>query len=833
MDRIGRRLLVLAGAALVAAGVASSIGVAAPRATPLQQANALLPQMTRDEKISLVANGGAGVPRLGIPALAPSDGPNGIRNGSPPRTAFPNAQVLAASWDTTLAQRFGGAVGDEAVAKGFNILLGPTVNILRTPLWGRAAETLGEDPFLSGQIAAAEVRGLQSRHVIAEVKHYAANNQEIERHGDLFNGLSPAVNVIVSDRALREIYFPAFAAAVQDGGAMSVMCAYPQVNGAYACKNPSLLGALKQDLGFTGFVGVDATLAVRDALAAANAGTDNFELGVLLGIPPAQAAAQVSPERLDDKVRRILTALATVGLLDGPVGPESTDHLALAAQIAAEGTVLLKNESGALPIRSGVRSIAVIGYDAGPGTQNMEGGSAAVVGGPVVTPLDAITARAGQGVAVTYAPGTLGVVPLPIVPSAVLTPSSGTGPGLLGTYYASIDESGSPLGVFVSPTIDFGTALTPPGSHSARFTGTLTPTATGTHRFSLEHAGNARLTMDGRLVANGDTEGLGPSLGLVGAPPQTFQGLADLTAGHAVPIQLDYSIGASVVGSPLHLGWAPPDAAPVQAAVAAARAAEVAVVFVNDVTGEGMDRSGLGLPGDQDALIEAVAAANPRTVVVLHTSGPVLMPWLSSVAAVVQAWYPGERSGEAVAAVLFGDVNPSGKLPMTFPADESQGVARTPAEYPGVDGAVHYDEGIFVGYRFYDQFGQEPLFPFGHGLSYTTFALDHLRLTRRARGTLHVSVRVTNTGTVAGAEVVQLYIGFPESTSEPPNQLKGFAKVRLRPGQRQRVRMTLRQPSFAVWDDGPAVVPGTYALRVGTSSRALPLAASIELAGGE
>ena len=449
----------------------------------------------------------------------------------------------------------------------------------------------------------------------------------------------------------------------------------------------------------------------------------------------------------------------------------------------------------------------------------------------MVTPLDAITARARQGVAVTYAPGTLGVVPLPIVPSAVLTPSSGAGPGLLGTYYATMDESGSPLGAFVSPTIDFGTALTPPGSRSARFTGTLTSVATGTHRFSLEHAGNARLTIDGRLVANGDTEGLGPALGLVGAPPQTFQGLADLTAGHAVPIQLDYSIGASDIGSPLHLGWAPPDPALVQAAVAAASGAEVAVVFVNDVTGEGMDRSGLGLPGDQDALIEAVAAANPRTVVVLHTSGPVLMPWLSRVAAVVQAWYPGERSGEAIAAVLFGDVNPSGKLPMTFPADETQGVARTPAEYPGVDGAVHYDEGVFVGYRFYDQFGQEPLFPFGHGLSYTTFALDHLRLTRRARGTLHVSVRVTNTGTVAGAEVVQLYVGFPESASEPPNQLKGFAKVFLKPGRRKRVRMTLRQPSFAVWNDGPAVVPGTYALRVGTSSRALPLSASVELAG--
>src|SRR5262249_35635915 len=294
------------------------------RPTPLQQANALLAQMTRDEKISLVANGGAGVPRLGIPPLAPTDGPNGVRHGPPPRTPFPHAQVLPASLDTPPPPRLRAAAGDEAVPKGFHIRRGPTGNILRTPLWGRAAETLGEDPFLSGQIAAAEVRGLQSRHVIAQVKHYAVNNQEIERHGDIFNGFSPAIDVIVSERALREIYFPAFAAALQDRCALPVMCAYPQVNGLYPCQNPSILGALKNDLGFTGFVGIDATVAVRDALAAANAGTDNFQLGVLVGIPPAQAAAQVSPERLDDMVRRILTALATAGLLDRPAGPGST-----------------------------------------------------------------------------------------------------------------------------------------------------------------------------------------------------------------------------------------------------------------------------------------------------------------------------------------------------------------------------------------------------------------------------------------------------------------------------------------------------------------------------
>ncbi len=826
------RVLATAGALLVALAAAS-----APRPTPLQQANALLARMTLDEKISLAADGSAGVPRLGIPGLAMADGPNGVRPGPPSGTAFPTAEIVAASWDSALAARFGTALGAEAAGKGFNLLFAPTVNILRTPRWGRAAETLGEDPFLAGRIVAAEIQGMQNQHVIAQVKHFAANNQEIQRTGNPFGVplLSPAVNVLVSERALQEIYYPAFKAAVQEGGAASVMCSYPQINGLYACQNPATLGALKHDWGFTGFVGPDAILAVRDTLAAINAGVDNFQLGGV-GLPPVQVLHQVAMERLDDMVRRILSAMFSVGLFDPPApGVVGTpEHRALAAEIAASGSVLLKNDGHVLPLGPGVGSIAVIGYDAGPGTQTAEGGSASVVGGPVVTPLDAITARAGQGVQVHYAPGTLGVVPLPTVPAGVLTPSSGSGPGLLGTYYASMDGSGSALGAFVSPTLDFATALIP-GAHSARWTGTLTTTTTGTHRFSLEHAGVARLSIDGQLVASGDNEGLGPVLGLLGAPPQTFQGLASLTPVKPSSITLEYSVGSAVVGSPLHLGWQPPDPTLVAAAVAAARASDVAVVFANDVTGEGMDRSSLALPGDQDGLIAAVAAANPRTIVVLHTAGPVLMPWLAQVAAVIEAWYPGERTGDAIAALLFGDVNPSGRLPMTFPADETQGPAKTAAEYPGTNGAVHYDEGIDVGYRFYDRAGEQPLFPFGHGLSYTSFALDRLRLTRRHGGTIHVSVRVTNTGARAGAEVVQLYVGFPDSTGEPPSQLEGFAKVFLKPGQRHRVRMTLRPASFAVWStaEGAFVVqPGVYALRVGTSSRDLPLGASVELRSG-
>lgn len=804
--------------------------VTASPSDPIARANALLAQMTFEEKVALAANGQAGVPRLGIPPISASDGPNGIRGGGPGKTAFPNAQVVAATWDLALAERFGRALGAEAAGKGYNLLLGPTINILRTPKWGRAAETFGEDPFLAGRIAVAEIRGIQSQYVMAEAKHFAANNQEIERLGDLAV-FSPAVDVQISERALREIYFPAFRAAVEESGVASVMCSYNRINGRYACENPEVLGILKDEWGFTGFVEPDALLAVRDTVAAALAGTDQFALGSI-GAPPVDTALrQIPVERLDDMVRRILTAMISVGALDHPVtgNPDadvsSAAHRALAAEIAAQGTVLLKNDGGLLPFDETLESIAVIGYDAGPGTQTMVGGSAAVVGGPIVAPLDAITARAGA-MPVRYAPGTLGLVPLPVLPADVLTPASGEGPGLTGTYYATLDWSGAVVRTEVVPTLDAANVLGA-GALSVRWTGTLTPPVSGTYRFSFDYAGIVRLFIDGELIASGDSEGLGhPPFALSGVAPATAHGVATLSAGVPVSITVEYSAGSSLVGGVLHLGWQEPDPTLHAEAVAAAASADVAVVFVNDVTSEGMDRESLRLPADQDALIAAVAAANPKTVVVLHTSGPVLMPWLADVAAVVQAWYPGERSGEAIAAVLFGDVAPAGRLPMTFPASEEQGPGQQASEYPGINATVRYEEGVFVGYRYFDAFEQEPLFPFGYGLTYTTFALADLAVEDADGGAFDVSVSVTNTGPRAGAAVVQLYVGFPAAAQAPPNQLKGFDRVELAPGETARVTMRLERDHLAVWDEeaGAWVVhPGAYAIRVGSSSRDLPL----------
>jgi beta-glucosidase len=640
---------------------------------------------------------------------------------------------------------------------------------------------------------------------------------------------------VVSERALQEIYFPAFRAAVVEGQVASVMCAYPQVNDLYACQNPYLLGTLKNAWGFLGYVGPDAILAVRDTLAAIDAGTDNFQLGTLLGDPPAQVLDNVPDEKLDDMVRRILTAMFSVGIFDYPNTGDpnavvtSAAHRALAADVAAAGTVLLKNDAGALPLGADVQSIAVIGYDAGPATQNMEGGSPAVIGGPVVTPLDAITARAGQGVTVTHADGTLGLVSLPVLPAAVLTPSSGSGPGLFGTYYPTMDWNGSPVDQFVSPTIDANAVLVS-GSYSARWTGTLTPQVSGLHRFSMRHTGIARLYIDGQLIASGETEALDGGHPGVAADHRAGDrdahrrnSRADRRRVLARAVHHQHRSASRLAAT----GRRAPGRGRFRRR---RRRCGGRLRQRRHVGGHGpYDAGAAGRSGRAHRGRRGGEPAHDRR---LHTSGAVLMPWLPQVAAVLQAWYPGETSGTSIAAVLFGDAEPGGRLPMTFPADATQGPGTLLAQYPGVGGEVHYDEGIDVGYRYYDRFVQEPLFPFGYGLSYSSFNVDRLRV-RRRRGTYYgVRARVTNTGSRAATTVVQLYVGFPASTGEPPNQLKAFAKVALQPGRRKRVRFLLDSSAFATWSTADAewvVYPGDYAIRVGMSSRDLPEEAVVTL----
>ncbi len=861
--------LVLAGAALLllagpgaSAGSASSgsAGDAAspwsnPHQLPARRAAELVAAMTQAEKIELVASDSSGIPRLGIPPLAFIDGPNGIGEGSSHVTAFPDAETVAASWDRSVAGGYGDALGAEAASKGDTLLAAPTINIVRTPKWGREAETLGEDPFLTSTLVVPEIRAIQRHHVIAEVKHYAAYNQEIGRLGNPL--ATPAVNDRVSQRALQEIYFQGFRAAVAGGHAASVMCSYNQINGLPSCQSPGTLGMLR-GFGFSGFVEPDALLAVRDEVAAANAGVDNFQLGSLATavggselpiITAAVSSGRISPSRLDAMAMHVLESMFAVGLFDHPrhgsAGAPATSpsHRALATRIAEQATVLLRNRGGVLPLSPATGSIAVIGHDAGPGTQIEENGSPAVAHGPVITPIAAIRSRAGRTMRVSYTPGTLGVVPLaPLAPAAL---SAGASHGWRASYYTSSDLTGPALRTRTVPSVDFQSPIKPlspipgtAGAQSARFTATLTPPRTGLYRFSIAVAGIVRLYIGGRVVLSGDCEfaradrGLGGLTADPGAPIIALQGVAELKAGRSVPIELTYSTGSSIVGASLTLGWQPPTPGLVAAAVRAARHARVAVVFANDITSEGMDRSSLDLPGDQNQLIEAVAQANPRTIVVLHTAGPVLMPWLTKVAGVLEAWYPGQQTGAAIAATLFGDVDTAGRLPVTFPASEREGPASALAQYPGLGGSARYDEGIFVGYRFYDRFGQRPLFPFGYGLSYTTFALGSPHIRPLGAMRYDISLRVTNTGSRTGADVVQLYLGDPPAAGEPPRQLKAFAKVWLRAGGASTVHLRLDRQSFSVWRSSTqsfAAIPGRYVVSVGTSSRDLPRTAAITI----
>jgi beta-glucosidase len=799
---------------------------------PGQRAGELLAALTFDQKVAVALNDLTPVASLGVPPLSWDDGPSGIRTDG--TTSFPSAQTLASTFDRGLAHAYGEAIGAEARGKGFNWWLGPAMDIARTPLAGRQPENLGEDPFLAGETVAGEIAGAKSRHVIATLKHYVANNQEYERIGFALpgGGRSGGLNAIVSERALQELYEAPFKRAIRAGNADSVMCSYNRLNGPQTCESPSLLADLKAS-GFDGLVVPDFGLAVRDPLAATLAGVD---LPALTGAGGRTAAmftsGQVPAARLDDIVRRTLFALFDSGAFDDPLSPPAPDvstpeHEALAARVSEDGMVLLKNDRHALPLAgSRLRSIAVIG-PAGGDAVFVSGGSSGVTPTPgsAVTPLAGIAARAGSGVKLNVAQGSLGDVPLPTI-------VHGDAPGFQGTYWNNGDFDGAPALTRVDPTVDLAAAPAGVGPlWSARWTGTVTPSESGLYRLSLLQAGLATLYVDGRPVGPGYRE----ATQFITGPLYPMQAAVRLTAGTPVSIRIDYSSKANLFGAQVHFAWQPPSASGVAAAVDAARHADAAVVVVNNAQGEGMDRVSLALPGDQDQLIDAVAAVNHRTIVVLNTAGPVLMPWRHRVGAVLQAWYPGQQFGTALAAVLFGDSDPGGRLPVTFPASDAQGPAppTRPERYPGVNGEERYDEGIFVGYRWYDQFHQQPLFPFGYGLSYADFRFGDLRLELdRGRGGVTAWTRVTNTSRRAGSTVAQAYLSFPRLAGEPPRQLKGYEKVHLGPGRSAVVSFHLDRADLAYFDERvhrQVVADGRYTLFVGSSSRDLPESESFDL----
>jgi beta-glucosidase len=718
--------------------------------TPQCRTLKMIQAMSLEEKISHVMERPK-ADRFAIPSLNAADGPNGFAMGpfpGPPRpsalgvTAFPNEIALAATWDRNRASAFGQALAEEWRGKGSSEIVGPTLNIMRSWHWGRSAETFGEDPFLNGKMAAAEVAAIQKAHVIAMIKHFAGNNQDADRVGHFpdFTG----INEIISERALHEIFYPGFREAIQAGGAAAVMCAYNQINGTFACNHEKVLGQLKQ-WGLVGAVTPDAVFALHDPLLALKAGVTFVGPEKLLEDLVAQG--QLSAQTIDRILYDILFPIFKLGIYDDP--PPGTpaarvttnEHVALSKQIIEESTVLLKNKDQLLPISATrVKGIAVIGAAAGREAITGEEGPSVFVE-KLSVPAEAMQARAGTAMKVSYHDVGVGIRALPLLQGDVLSPSSGPGHGLTATYYrggtwsgepavtrveAGVDIHGLPASELGQVTFSFGP---PKLSWSARWTGTLTPPSSGDYVFSLDGAGTASLRIDGRTVVR---------LQKVSFRTTAF-GSAHLTAGTPVNLELEHSNDYAVLGSALHLGWDAPHPQEMAAAMEAAKSADIAIVFAGEQLGEGMDKTSLPLPGNQDALIEAVAAQNPHTVVVLNTSTPVGMPWLDKVDAVLEAWYPGQESGAGIAAVLFGDADPGGRLPMTFPASADQGPGADAEAYPGVHGKAEYSEGIFVGYRWYDQYQQAPLFPFGFGLSYTKFQYSSLRL-KRVENAVSVSV---------------------------------------------------------------------------------------------
>ena len=805
----------------------------------VDRAGDIVGKMSLEDKIALACADFAAVAHLGLPALSFTDGGNGVRVADD-ATVFPACVSLAAAFDEQLAYRFGSAVGQETRSAGHNVLLGPALDIARTPLGGRQAEAFGEDPYLTGILGAAYVRGVQ-RNVVAMVKHFVVNNFETGRTGSGWppSDRGPAVDIRVSRRALEEIYFPPFRRALLDAGAGSVMGSYNQVNGCYACQNPALLATLEDQWGWGGFVAPDFMFAVRDPLAATRAGLDLPGLDDSEGRRPEDfTSGRIGQDRLDDVVTRMVSTMVTHGLIDRPAavpGPPAAESLKLAADVAVAGSVLLVNKAGTLPLGEDPRTLAVIG-PAGLDAIYVMGGSPSVKLHPhrVVTPLAGIRQRAGSRIRVEHAQGSWGDTPLPGIPPALLsTPLASAGPGVLAEYVDGPAERPGKRVTRIEPGIE---VTEPPAGFGpqwrATWTTVLTPAQDGHHRFSLAVAGKSSLYLDGALVAAAARE----AIRMIDGPSYALQAVIPLVAGQPVTIRVEYETGPALaveqfgLRPEVRLGWQPPDSLIDDAAALAARC-DAAVVIVNEASGEGMDRQSLALPGDQDRLITAVAHNNPRTVVVLNTPGPVLMPWLDEVAAVLQVWYPGEQFGTALARVLFGDEDPGGRLPVTFPAHAGQGPVQTVEQYPGIDGVATYTEDILVGYRFFAANNQQPSFPFGHGLSFARFAYENLKVQRPGPDEIRLSFAIVNDSPRPGHEVAQLYLRFPDQAAEPPLQLKGFQRVHLGAEERRVVTFTLTPADLAAWSDpaGWTIHPGSYEVLIGASSADVRLSASVEV----
>ncbi|WP_327729939.1 glycoside hydrolase family 3 C-terminal domain-containing protein [Streptomyces sp. NBC_00487] len=774
------------------------------------------------------------LPEIGLDSLVMSDGPIGVRGvrwtADDPSVALPSPTALAATWDPGLACRAGVLLAQEARRKGVHVLLAPTVNLHRSPLGGRHFEAYSEDPYLTGEIGSGYVAGVQSGGVGTTVKHFVANDAETDRF---------TVNNLVSERALRELYLAPFEAIVANAHPWGIMTAYNTVNGTTMTEHRYLVNeVLRGEWGFDGF-NVSDWLAARSTTGALTGGLDVAMPGpaTVYGEPLATAvrAGEVTEAEVDEAVRRVLRLAARVGILEGadPVvaePPATVDGEALAREIARRSFVLVRNEARngeppALPLKPGAK-VALIGA-AARDARVLGGGSATVFPSHVVSPLDGLTAALPEA-DLTYAVGAdpneeLAVADKGFTLRAVCRDRTGT---VLGT-------GSVPSGQLQWVGTDLPDGVTHATLHTVELTGTFVPRETGTHTFGIKGLGAFTLTVDGTThfddVQTTDTDD--PFVSFFGAPVP--QARIELTAGTPVPVSLTHVVelptDAPITMIAFSLCHQEPRRDPddlIAEAVEAARAADTAVVVVattERVESEGFDRKDLRLPGRQDDLVRAVAAANPDTVVVVNSGSPVELPWREDVAAVLLTWFPGQDGGAALADVLTGTHEPGGRLPTTWGSLPAAPVTRvTPT-----DGELPYDEDVFIGYRAWDRHAETPSYPFGHGLGYTDWTYESLAVT----GTT-ATVRVRNTGDRPGRETIQLYLApTTPDANRPTRWLAGFATVEAAPGETTEAVIELPRRALEIWDEASnswAYVKGSYEVEAGRSIADRRVTATIE-----
>mgnify|MGYP001392412167 FL=1 len=804
--------------------------------------NKLIQDLTLREKISLMSGFNSWytnkIDRLGIPSIKMSDGPNGVRgdsNSGKSSACFPCAISIGSTWDMDLINQLGIALGEEAKVKDVDVLLGPTINIHRHPLGGRHFESFSEDPFLTGKIATEYVKGVQSQDVAACLKHFIGNDTEYERH---------LVSSNIDEKTLREIYLLPFEMGIKEGNAQVVMSAYNKLNNIYCSSHKELLiDILKDEWGFDGYVVSDWGAALETE--------ENAKGGLDLEMPgpgnvwgdqlfAAVSEGKVEEELIDDKVRRILNIANFSKRFENPTNkPEqsnnSEEHRRLLKKAAASGMVLLKNND-LLPLKSNVKNLAIIGPNAKE-AQIIGGGSASLKPHYQAHPLEAFQNKLGDHTNISYAKGCHTHKFLPRVNEGFMDDKE----GFLVEYFegSNFDENllvqehliGNKFWVFEGFAKDVIAKFERPDI-SVRFSCAYTPDISGQHEFEIFGIGKARLFIDGEELIDNWTE-TSPGEAFFSFSSDSKRALVNLIEGTTYQLEIRYKFEGNFPA--IYIGCQAPDKVNLfDEALEVASAADQVILIVgtnSDWETEGNDRSDFNLPVNQNHLIEEVLRVNPNTLVVLNTGSPVKMPWADKAEAIMQTWFAGQEFGNALVDIITGEINPSGRLPTSFPKN----IEDTPAfnSYPGKDLQMNYDEKLLVGYRWYDKKNIKTLFPFGHGLSYTNFEYSDLEVDVRATNMASCKFSVRNTGQVAGIETAQCYVSFKTiDDSEPEKTLQGFSKIALNPNDESSIEINLNSRNFSSWNVAKRsweVRAGSYEILIGSSAENILLQTTINL----